>query len=64
MKCDVLSPVKHDGKKFAVGDSIELTDAQAKALADVGAIGKAGKTETEPKAERKAEPKDHKPAKG
>lgn len=29
-----LTPIKHDGKKYAVGASIDLTRAEAEALPD------------------------------
>lgn len=33
-KYTVCSPIKHDGKKYAVGASIDLTKAEAEALPD------------------------------
>lgn len=39
----VLSPLEHDQEPYAVGDPIELTDDQAKPLADVKAIAPAAK---------------------
>ena len=33
-KYTVCSPIKHDGKKYAVGASIDLTKAEAEALTD------------------------------
>lgn len=36
-KYTVCTPIKHDGKKYAVGASIDLTKAEAEALPD-GAV--------------------------
>lgn len=33
-KYSVCTPIKHDGKKYAVGASIDLTKAEAEALPD------------------------------
>lgn len=38
MKLNVLSPVVHDGKEYAEGDTVEIKDeAQAAALIEAGA---------------------------
>lgn len=38
MKLTVLSPVVHDGKEYAEGDTLDIKDdAQAEALIEVGA---------------------------
>jgi len=35
---EALSPINHDGDDYAIGEIIELTDAQAKQLLEVNAI--------------------------
>jgi ribosomal protein L9 len=53
MKITLLSPVVHDGKEYADGDTVEIKDeAQAQALIETGAAKEAGKKS---KAEAKAE---------
>ena len=53
MKLTLLSPVNHDGKDYAEGDSLDIKDeAQAQALVDAGVAKLAGKKS---KAEEKAE---------
>lgn len=38
MKYRVLTPITHDGKKYAVGDGIELPESEAAQLLEVNAI--------------------------
>lgn len=54
----VATSVKHDGKRYAKGDKVQLTEAQANQLIDAGAI--AGKKASAPKVE--APEKDTPPA--
>lgn len=59
MKITVLSPVVHDGKEYAEGDTLDIKDeAQAQALIEGGAAKQAGKrSKAEEKAEAEAEAK-------
>ena len=53
MKITVLSPVVHDGKEYAEGDTVDIKDeAAALSLIEAGAAKQAGKKS---KAEEKAE---------
>ena len=38
-KYTVLSPLKYNRKRYAVGDTIDLSNAAAKPLSDLGVIG-------------------------
>ena len=49
-KYTALTPIKHDGKKYAVGASIDLTKAEAEALPD----GTVEQTQADDSAARKA----------
>lgn len=52
MKVEILSPVEHDGKHLAVGDSVDLPADAADALIQAGAAlqvaKKGGKASAEP----------------
>ena len=61
MKYTALTPIKHDGKDHAVGDTLSLDGKEAKGLLDVGAIepaggrGKADKADADAQAKADAE---------
>lgn len=52
MKIRILTPVQHDGQRLEPGDYIEIKDADARGLIEIGAAesvgkGKADKTTVE-----------------
>ena len=51
----VISPVKHGGKRFEVGRTIELDDAAAAPLVEAGVLGES--PEEKPAAKKEAAPK-------
>jgi hypothetical protein len=57
MQFNVISPIKHDGKRYAEGGSISLTKEEAAPLLVAGVIGaddKAAKAEAKAKADAAA----------
>lgn len=41
MKYEALQPIKHDGKRFAAGDVLDLSESAAQLLVDAGAVAPA-----------------------
>lgn len=51
MKVTILQPTRHDGKRLAVGDVVNLSEPAAKALIACGAAEEGGSSKKAPPAE-------------
>ena len=40
MKYEALTPIRHDGEFIAVGETVDLSEKEAKSLIDAGLIAK------------------------
>ena len=40
MKYEALTPIRHDGECIAVGETVDLSEKEAKSLIDAGLIAK------------------------